>query len=74
MEHPGLLNAGDDVLWDEIGEEVPAQGDNDQGSRKRKGRAVPPGEYFTVVKGTAPCTFIVPLVRLSCEVRSTDII
>ena len=48
----GLLNMGcvDEELWEEVGDEVPAW-DDSLGSSKAKGKPVPPGDYFTVIKG-----------------------
>ena len=45
----------DDELWNELGEEVPAEWDDDQPARKRTGKPVPPGDYFTVIKGLSVC-------------------
>lgn len=41
----------DEDLWDELGEEVPAEWDDDKPTRKRTGKPVPPGEYFTIIRG-----------------------
>ncbi len=52
----GLLNMGcvDEDLWAEVGDEVPASWDDSLGSSKSKGKPVPPGDYFTVIKGCHP--------------------
>jgi len=49
----GLLNMGcvDEELWEEVGDEVPAAWDDSLESSKAKGKPVPPGKYFTVIKG-----------------------
>ncbi len=49
------MDCADDDLWEEIGEEVPAAWDDSQGSTKSKDKPVPPGDYFTVVKGQHVC-------------------
>lgn len=48
----------DEELWDELDEEVPAEWDDDQPARKRTGKPVPPGEYFTIIRGV-PNTSVV---------------
>lgn len=52
----GLLNMGcvDEDLWEEVGDEVPAAWEDSLGSSKSKGKPVPPGDYFTVIKGCHP--------------------
>ena len=44
--------AGED--WEEVGEEVPFHTESAPGRSRRRGAAVPAGDYFTVVKGS-PC-------------------
>ena len=52
----GLLSMGcvDEDLWEEVGDEVPAAWDNNLGSSKSRGKPVPAGDYFTVIKGCHP--------------------
>lgn len=63
-----MLIAGcavDEELWDELGEEIPAEWDDDQPARKRTGKPVPPGEFFTIIRGV-PNMSIVKSVCMRC--------
>ncbi|KAL0053862.1 hypothetical protein WJX82_000155 [Trebouxia sp. C0006] len=44
----------DEDLWEEVGDEVPAAWDDNLGSSKSRGKPVPAGDYFTVIKGPKP--------------------
>ena len=70
----GLLNMGcvDEDLWEEVGDEVPAAWEDSLGSSKSKGKPVPPGDYFTVIKGCHPVSSlssypILLFVLLACS-------
>lgn len=62
----GLLNMGcvDEDLWEEVGDEVPAAWDEILGSSKSRGKPVPPGDYFTVIKGCHPVSSLSSYPRL----------
>ena len=45
--------SAEDDLWDEIGEEIPAEWADEHAPSKHSGKPVQPGEYFTIVKGVA---------------------
>lgn len=62
-----VLHADDD-LWEEVGEEVPWQ--DSEPVVKTKGKAVPPGEYFTVVKGYHTNYRLLLTTSASCQLAS----